>query len=120
MNDKIKCPNCGHEFEIEEALSGKIEAHYKAEYKKKIAEQSAKINDEKRKLREENEQLELRKEKQDELLKVEIDKQLKKEIEKIEKEASESVESEMKSLRHENEKRKAENKSLKEKRDFFS
>ena len=119
MNDKIKCPNCGHEFEIEEALSGKIEAHYKAEYKKKIAEQSVKFNDEKRKLKEEKEQLELQKEKQDELLKVEIDKQLKKEREKIEKEASESVESEMKSLRRENEKRKVENKNLKVKEISF-
>jgi len=119
MNDKIKCPNCGHEFEIEEALSGEIEAHYKAEYKKKIAEQSEKLNDEKRKLRDEKEELELRKEKQDELLKLEIDKQLKKEREKIQKETSESVENEMKSLRHENEKRKAENKSLKEKEISF-
>ncbi len=119
MNDKIKCPNCGHEFEIEEALSGKIEAHYKAEYKKKIAEQSEKLNDEKRKLRDEKDQLELRKEKQDELLQVEIDKQLKKEREKIEKETSESVENEMKSLRRENEKRKVENKNLKVKEISF-
>ncbi len=24
MNDKIKFPNCGHEFDVEDALSGKI------------------------------------------------------------------------------------------------
>lgn len=83
MNDKIKCPNCGHEFEIEEALSGKIEAHYKAEYEKKVSQQSDKINDEKRKLKEEKEQLELQKEKQEELLQIALDKQLKKEREKI-------------------------------------
>jgi len=81
MNDKIKCPNCGHEFEIEEALSGKIEAHYKAEYEKKVSEQSEKFNDEKRKIKEEKEQLELQREKQDELLQIELDKRLTKERE---------------------------------------
>ncbi len=119
MNDKIKCPNCGHEFEIEEALSGKIEAHYKAEYERKVSEQSDKFNDEKRKIKEEIKQLELRKEKQDELLKLEVDKQLKKERLKIEKQANESVEEEIKSLQEENKKRKAENKSLKEKEISF-
>lgn len=119
MNDKIKCPNCGHEFEIEEALSGKIEAHYKAEYEKKISEQSEKINDEKRKLNKEKEALLARKEKQDELLRLELEKQLQKEREKIEKQASESVEQEMKLLQEENLKRKAENKSLKEKEISF-
>jgi hypothetical protein len=115
MHDKIKCPNCGHEFDVEEALSGKIEAHFKAEYEKKISEQSEKINSEKRKLKEEKEILQLQKEKQDELLQIEIEKQLKKEREKIEKKASELVEEEMKLLHEENDKRKAENKSLKEK-----
>ena len=119
MNDKIKCPNCGHEFEIEEALSGKIEAHYKAEYEKKVSEQSEKLNDEKRKLKEEKEQLELQKDKQDELLQAAIDKQLKKEREKIAKQVGASVESEMKSLQEENDKRKAENKTLKEKEISF-
>ena len=119
MNDKIKCPNCGHEFEIEEALSGKIEAHYKAEYEKKVSEQSEKLNDEKRKLKEEKEQLDLQKEKQDELLQVELDKLLSKEREKISKQVSESVESQIKSLQEENDKRKVENKNLKEKEISF-
>lgn len=119
MNDKIKCPNCGHEFEIEEALSGKIEAHYKAEYEKRISEQSDKINEEKRKLKEEKEILQLQKEKQDEFLQAEIEKQVIKEREKIEKKANELVEEEMKLLQEENDKRKAENKSLKEKEISF-
>jgi len=119
MNDKIKCPNCGHEFEIEEALSGKIEAHYKAEYEKKVSEQSERLNDEKRKLKEEKEQLELQREKQDELLQVELDKQLKKEREKISKQLNEAIENKVKSLQEENDKRKAENKSLKEKEISF-
>ena len=119
MNDKIKCPNCGHEFDVEEALSGKIEAHFKAEYEKKISEQSEKFNEEKRKLGKDKEALQLQKEKQDELLQVELEKQLKKESEKIKKKAKELVENEMKLLLDENEKRKAENKNLKEKEIAF-
>jgi len=119
MNDKIKCPNCGHEFEIEEALSGKIEAHYQAEYEKKIAEQSEIFNAEKRKLKQEKEQLELQKEKQDELFRAEIEKQLEKEKQKIAKQASEQVENEIRALQEENDKRKAENKRLKEKEILF-
>ena len=38
--DKIKCPNCSHEFDVEEALSGKLEAHFKAEYERKVSEQA--------------------------------------------------------------------------------
>ena len=38
--DKIKCPNCAHEFDVEEALSGKLEAHFKAEYERKVSEQA--------------------------------------------------------------------------------
>jgi len=119
MNDKIKCPNCGHEFDVEEALSGKIEAHFKAEYEKKIAEQSEKINEEKRKLNEEKEKLVSEREKQDELLRAELEKQLAKEREKIARTAAATVENEMKALQLENEKRKAENKSLKEKEISF-
>jgi hypothetical protein len=119
MNDKIKCPNCGHEFDVEEALSGKIEAHYKAEYEKKISEQSEKLNEEKRKLNEEKKKLESQREMQDELLRAELEVQLKNEREKIEKKANESVENEMKLLQQENEKRRAENKSLKEKEISF-
>ena len=37
MIDKIKCPNCGHDFDVDVALSGKLEAHFKAEYEKKVA-----------------------------------------------------------------------------------
>jgi len=119
MNDKIKCPNCGHEFDVEEALSGKIEAHFKAEYEKKISEQSEKLNEEKRKLSEEKEKLVSEREKQDELLRAELEKQLAKEREKIAETAAATVESEMKALQLENEKRKAENKSLKEKEVAF-
>ncbi|MFZ4797750.1 MAG: hypothetical protein ACOYMA_09665 [Bacteroidia bacterium] len=47
MSDKIKCPNCGQSFDVEEALSGKIEAHFKEEFEKKVAHQADIFNKEK-------------------------------------------------------------------------
>lgn len=113
MNNKIKCPNCGHSFDVEEALSGKLEAHFKAEYEKKVIEQAEKFNQEKQKLEEEKRLFEEKREKEGELFQAELTKQLKQEKSKIEKNVLESVEEKMKALQEENEKRKAENKSLK-------
>lgn len=115
MNDKIKCPNCGHSFDVEEALSGKIEAHFKLEYEKKVAQQADIFNKEKKKLEEEREALILQKENQEILLKNEVSKLLEEEKKKIEKSTLESFEEQIKSLTQENEKRKSENKTLKEK-----
>jgi hypothetical protein len=115
MSDKIKCPNCGHTFDVEEALSAKLEAHFKSEYEKKIAEQAEKFNSEKRKLDEQKNQLELQKEKQGEQVKAELEKALELERKKIEKSTFETFEGQLNSLKEENEKRKTENKSLKEK-----
>lgn len=115
MNDKITCPNCGHSFDVEEALSGKLEAHFKAEYERKVSEQAEKFNSEKKKLEEERNKLAEQKEKQDELLKTELSKALELEKKKIEKSTSETYEEKLKSLQEENDKRKSENKALREK-----
>jgi len=115
MNDKITCPNCGHSFDVEEALSGKLEAHFKAEYERKVAEQAEKFNTEKKKLEEERNKLNELKEKQDELIKEELAKVLELERKKIEKSTFETYEEKIKSLQEENEKRKSENKALREK-----
>jgi hypothetical protein len=115
MNHKITCPNCGHSFDVEEALSGKLEAHFKAEYERKVFEQAEKFNLEKKKLEEERNKLAEQKDKQDELLKAELSKALELEKKKIEKTTFETYEEKLKSLQEENEKRKSENKALREK-----
>jgi hypothetical protein len=115
MIEKIKCPNCGHTFDIEEALSDKLEAHLKEEYEKKLNEQVEKFQKEKEKLKIEREELEKQKEMQDELLQSELKKLLEKERKKIEKSTIEEFEEKIKSLEEENEKRKLENKKLKQK-----
>jgi hypothetical protein len=115
MNDKIKCPNCGHSFDVEEALSGKLEAHFKAEYEKKVAEQAKKFNSEKKKLDEERSKLNEQKEKQEELLNAKIASALDLEREKIKKSALEAFKEKIEALQEENEKRKTENKALRKK-----
>tara|TARA_R100000935_G_scaffold58808_1_gene98146 strand:+ start:10723 stop:11961 length:1239 start_codon:yes stop_codon:yes gene_type:complete len=113
MNDKIKCPNCGHEFDVEEALSGKLEAHFKAEYERKVAKQAQKFNSERKELEREKEEFEQKKEKENELFKEKLEQRLVKESDKIQKQTQEYFEQQLKSLQEENEKRKEENRALK-------
>ena len=115
MTDKITCPNCGHQFDVEEALSGKFEAHYKAEFEKKMIEQGKRMQHEKEKLEEEKKMLDQLKEQQEDILKTQLNKALEQESIKIRKRAMEYYEEKMRSLEQENDKRKQENKLLKEK-----
>jgi hypothetical protein len=119
MTDKITCPNCGHQFDVEEALSGKFEAHYKAEFEKKMSEQGKRLQQEKEKLEEEKKILDRLKEEQEDILKAQLNKALEQESIKIRKRAMEYYEEKMKSLEQENDKRKQENKLLKEKEVFL-
>ena len=52
MIDKIKCPNCAHQFDVEQALAGKLEAQFKQDLERKVAEQAARFNREKEQLAE--------------------------------------------------------------------
>jgi hypothetical protein len=112
MMDKIKCPNCAHEFDVEEALSGKLQAHFKAEYERKVAEQAARFNAERDVLAKEMEAFEQKKEKENELFKERLAKQIEKEKEAIQKSTQESFEQQLKALTDENDKKKEENRQL--------
>ncbi|PIF06696.1 MAG: Caldesmon [Draconibacterium sp.] len=113
MNDKIKCPNCGFDFDVEQALAGKIEAHFKAEYEKKIADQASKFNNERKKFDLEIAEFERKKEKENELFNKKLQQRLVRESEKIQQQTLERFEQQLKSLREENEKKKEENRALK-------
>lgn len=115
MNDKIKCPNCAHEFDVEEALAGKLEEQYKRQYEKKIAEQAAKFNAQKQELENAQHLFEQQKEKENERFTQRLNENLAKEIKKIEAQTKEGYEQQLNLLQEENEKKKAENKLLKEK-----
>lgn len=93
MADKIKCPNCGHKFDVEEALAEKLEADLKARFERKASEQAKKLNEErdkliaeKKRIDEASRQLDDLKSKQDEMLAEQLEKALQQEREKIEEE----------------------------------
>ena len=113
MMDKIKCPNCAHEFDVEEALSGKLEAHFKQEYERKVNEQAAKFNAERDALAKQRIEFEQKKEKENELFNQRLAKKLETEKEAIQKQTQEAFELELKALAADNEKRKEENRTLK-------
>ena len=113
MTDKIKCSNCGYEFDVEEALSGKMQAQFKAKYELKVAQQAEKFNKEYIKLQKERDEFEQKKEKENELFKEKLELRLVKESEKIQRHTNEIFEQEIKSLQQENKKKKEENRMLK-------
>jgi|TARA_B110000093_G_C12959327_1_gene406435 hypothetical protein len=112
MMDQIKCPNCAQEFDVEQALAGKLEVKYKADYEKKVSEQASKFNAERNVLAKEMEAFELKKEKENELFKERLAKQIEKEREVIQKSTQENFEQQLKALADENEKKKEENRHL--------
>lgn len=113
MNDKIKCPNCSHEFDVEEAISGQLRSQYKAEFELKVSEQADIFNSKRLELEKEKEAFLLKKEKENELFKKKLDEKILLEKEKITKATKENFELQLKNLQEENEERKMENRALK-------
>ena len=89
MANEINCPECGHSFEVQEALSGKLEQQYREKLNEKLAE-----------AREEAKQ--------------QANQQLSAEKEKIARQLQEQLGTQLKELEAENEERKKENQRLKE------
>ncbi len=114
IENQITCPNCGISFNVESALSHKLEAHIKAEYEKKIALVSDRFKNEQEKLAAEKKKFEELKARENELFNERLKKQT--EIAKAQLEASvkEQVNEQLKSLEKEIESRKNEVKTLKQ------
>ncbi len=115
MTDKITCPNCGHKFDVEEALSGKLEEKYKAEYEKKINEQARHFHAERDALEKQKADFEKKKEQENELFQKRLQKKVEEEKIAIAKKTKENFEVQLRALQEENESKKEENKKLKEK-----
>ena len=85
---KITCPNCGEEFEISDALTGRIREHLKAELLKEVSRREAKLKEKTELLRAEAEQISKSREAIDE----EIESRLKKRLADAEKKAAKKLE----------------------------
>lgn len=128
--DKISCPNCGHAFDVEQALSGKLEAQFQAEYERKVAQQAAKFNAERDKVAAERGELaaaqaafEEKKARENELFKERLEKNVAKQVAQkvaakeaeIAKRTEDGFAQQLQALQAENARKQAENKTLKEK-----
>lgn len=114
MSDQIKCPHCGSDFDVEQALSGKLESRFRAEYEQKVAEQAQKFHSEKIKLEREREDFELKKERENELFKEKLQKRVAMEKDRIHTQTQETFEQRLKALQEENNLKKEENRQLRE------
>lgn len=85
---KITCPNCGEEFELSDALTGRIREHLKAELLQEVSRREAKLKDKTDALRAKEEQISKSREKIDE----EIEARLKEQMLVIEKKAAKKLE----------------------------
>lgn len=119
MNNNILCPNCGHNFDVEGALSTKLEIEYKKKYELDLAKSNVSIQERMKELEEEKKHIAYQITQQDELIKTKLTEQLSIEKLKLEKIAHESVEEIIKGLEDENIKKTQENKKLKEKEVFL-
>lgn len=91
MANNIKCPNCGHVFDVEEVLAADIEQKYQQQYQHKLNESLTKMEEDKKKLATDLQLFEDKKKKENELfaqklqqeklkLETEIQEQLRKSI----------------------------------------
>ena len=115
MVKKIKCPNCGYLFDMEEALSDELKAQFKKEYEKKLSEQMERLKVEKENIDKEKQEIKKIKEEQEILIQKRLKQLVEEEKKKIKESTLEEFEAKIKILEAENAKRKKENKELKEK-----
>jgi hypothetical protein len=84
----ITCPNCGHEFEMSDALAGRIREHLKAELQQDVSRREAALKKKIDALRAQEAQIS----KKSEALDAEIEARLKERLSEAEKKASQKLE----------------------------
>lgn len=67
MANDIKCPNCGHVFDVENVLAADIEQKFQQQYQDKLKQSLNKVEEEKRKLEADQQIFEERKKQENEL-----------------------------------------------------
>jgi len=106
MENNIKCPNCGHQFPVEDAFFNQAEEQIRKEYEKKAAQQAAIYHKQKELLDKEKEEFEKKKEKENELFKERLESKLNEERLRLRKSTDEEMEQKMRLLNEEKERLK--------------
>lgn len=111
---KIKCPQCGHLFPVDEALSKQAEERIRLEYEERAARQAENIKKQKEELEVEKERIENLKEEQEQVIKERLETERLKLKSETEAQVRDEFGDRLQSLQEENEKRRKENKELKQ------
>lgn len=118
--NKIKCPNCGTQIDIDEVLNHQAEEKYKKEFEEKLRNSNAELQKQKESIAIQQKEFEEKKAKENELFLERIEKErqriAKEEMEKANQKAKEEFELSIKKLEEENAARKEENQALKNQR----
>ena len=103
MATNIKCPNCSHIFDVEDVLASEVEHKLKAEFDQKLQHSYSLINQEKKKLEEEQKSFEEKRRKENELFQQKLQQEKQKmhtELQtQIKKSVGEDYENELKLLK---------------------
>jgi|KBSMisStaDraftv2_1062788.scaffolds.fasta_scaffold01040_6 hypothetical protein len=67
MQNDIKCPNCGHVFDVENVIAADLEQKYQQQYQNKLSESLNKIEEDKKKLQQDQQLFEEKKKKENEI-----------------------------------------------------
>jgi len=95
MENNIKCPNCGHQFPVEDAFFNQAEEELRKEYEKKNSQQAAIYHKQRETLEKEKEEFEKKKEKENELFKERLEKKIEEERLRLKKTTDEELEQKM-------------------------
>lgn len=112
MNDKIQCPNCSHNFDVEEALTSQLRSQYQREYEERVEKQASIYKQKEQALADAQSEFEKKKAQENEIFKKKLESELGKREELIQKENEEKFKLQLETLKQENEKKKLENREL--------
>ena len=87
MANNIKCPNCGHEFDVENVLAADIEQKYKQQYQIQLQQSLNVIEEDKKKLQENQQKFEEAKKRENEI----FAQKMQQERQKIENDLKEQI-----------------------------
>jgi hypothetical protein len=112
MSELITCPNCGCEFEIEEALTGKLRAEMEAQYQEKLQAEIEKQKAKETELKHKEQQIAQQQSELDELLNKKLQEALIQKEKEISAQVREGYEEELKQLRHQTQEQREQNLKL--------
>jgi len=87
MANNIKCPNCGHEFDVENVIAADLEQKYKQQYQKELQKSLNTIEEDKKKLQESVQKFEDTKKRENEI----FAQKMQQERQKIENDLKEQI-----------------------------